>query len=345
MRVETERDLTAINTLRLPSIARWYIEVRDDEELRETVAFAGARRRPLVVLGGGSNVVLAAKIDAVVARMASTGIDVEPVDNDTAVVRVAAGEPWHPLVQALLARGWHGLENLALIPGSVGAAPVQNIGAYGVELDRFIDSVDVISLATGEPQRLGRRECEFGYRDSAFKHRWRGQLAITAVTLRLSRTGGVNTGYADLAAELERRGCTTPTPVDVFDAVVAIRRSKLPDPARVANVGSFFKNPVVDAATFERLAGEYPDIVSYPQPGGTRKLAAAWLLDRAGFRGRECDGVAMHDRQALVLVHRGGADADEVLAFAAQIRTAVAARFGVELEREPVLIGADGSYE
>lgn len=344
IRVETERVLTALNTLRLPSIARWYIEARDDDGLREAIAFADTERRPLVVLGGGSNVVLAPRIDAVVVRMASTGIDIAPAGDDTALVRVAAGEPWHPLVQTLLGRGWHGLENLALIPGSAGAAPVQNIGAYGVELDGFIDSVDIISLKTGESRRLGRGDCAFGYRDSAFKHRWRGELAITAVTLKLSRSTQVNTAYADLTNELEQRGCGAPTPADVFDAVVAIRRRKLPDPQQVPNAGSFFKNPVVDAATFERLAAGHPGIVSYPQPGGARKLAAAWLVDRAGFRGYERDGVAMHERQALVLVNRGAADADAVLAFADEIRAAVAARFGVALEREPVLVGADGHY-
>lgn len=295
---------------------------------------------PVLVLGGGSNVVFTRDFDGLVLLDEIAGRQVVREDDDAWYVEAGGGENWHAFVAWTLENGMPGLENLALIPGTVGAAPIQNIGAYGLEMRTYFDSLVAVELATGRSERFDAAHCAFGYRDSFFKREGLGRFAIASVTFRLPKRWTPRLAYADVTRELDARGIApdAATPRDVFDAVVAIRRAKLPDPLVLGNAGSFFKNPVIDAGPFDALRARAPDVVSYPQPDGRVKLAAGWLIDRCGWKGRALGNAAVHDRQALVLVNRGGATGAEVLALARAIQDDVRERFGVELEPEPVCL-------
>ncbi|AHI72494.1 UDP-N-acetylmuramate dehydrogenase [Burkholderia thailandensis] len=308
--------------------------------------FASLARDPRVagldalVLGGGSNVVFTRDFDGLVLLDEIRGRALAREDDDAWYVEAGGGENWHAFVEWTLAEGMPGLENLALIPGTVGAAPIQNIGAYGIEMKERFASLRAVELATGEIVEFDAARCAFGYRDSFFKREGRGRFAIVSVTFRLPKVWAPRLGYADVARELAARGidASRASARDVFDAVVAIRRAKLPDPLELGNAGSFFKNPVIDAHAYAALRAREPDVASYPQPDGRMKLAAGWLIDRCGWKGRALGAAAVHDRQALVLVNRGGASGADVLALARAIQRDVLERFGVELEMEPVCL-------
>ncbi len=334
--------LKSCNTLALQARARRLVRANRERDLHEALALADREGRVVVPLGEGSNVVLAGDLDALVLRVNTRGIIILDQDQDAqrVLLRVAAGEPWHRFVDWTLRQGFFGLENLALIPGTVGAAPVQNIGAYGVELSGFVRAVHALAIADGATASLCAAECGFGYRDSVFKGRLRDQLVITAVDLELSLIPRLHTGYPALAQALAGRDWPRLTPRDVFDAVVAIRRSRLPDPAREPNAGSFFKNPVVDAERAAALACDHPALPAYPQPEGGVKLAAAWLIEQCGWKGRRADGVGVHPWHALVLVNYGSDSGRELLRLAVDIAASVQARFGVALEMEPRIYGA-----
>ncbi|MDN7674377.1 UDP-N-acetylmuramate dehydrogenase [Burkholderia oklahomensis] len=293
-----------------------------------------------LVLGGGSNVVFTGDFDGLVLLDEIRRRALVREDDGAWYVEAGGGENWHAFVEWTLAEGMPGLENLALIPGTVGAAPIQNIGAYGIEMKEHFASLRAVELATGEIVEFDAQRCAFGYRDSFFKREGRGRFAIVAVTFRLPKAWTPRLGYADVARELAARGIDAgrASARDVFDAVVAIRRAKLPDPLELGNAGSFFKNPVIDAHVFAALRAREPDVVSYPQPDGRVKLAAGWLIDRCGWKGRALGAAAVHERQALVLVNRGGATGADVLALARAIQRDVLERFGVELEAEPVCL-------
>ncbi|ONE33755.1 UDP-N-acetylenolpyruvoylglucosamine reductase, partial [Burkholderia pseudomallei] len=269
--------------------------------------FASLARDPRVagldrlVLGGGSNVVFTRDFDGLVLLDEIRGRALVREDDGAWYVEAGGGENWHAFVEWTLAEGMPGLENLALIPGTVGAAPIQNIGAYGLEMKEHFASLRAVDLATGELVEFDAARCAFGYRDSFFKRDGRGRFAIVAVTFRLPKAWTPRIGYADVARELAARGidARAARARDVFDAVVAIRRAKLPDPLALGNAGSFFKNPVIDAQAFAALRAREPDIVSYPQPDGRVKLAAGWLIDRCGWKGRALGAAAVHERQAL----------------------------------------------
>jgi len=328
-----------LNTLALDARARYLCTAATLDDLLAARDFARARGLSLTVLGGGSNVILAGDIPGLVVRVALPGIEALDRAGSTVRVRAGAGEDWHALVGHCLARGWFGLENLALIPGRAGAAPIQNIGAYGVELASRFDSLDALDLDSGELIRLDREACRFGYRDSIFKHELRGRVIITAITLSLSTTPAPCLDYPELRDSLAAD--PAPSPRAVYDAVCALRRRKLPDPAERPNAGSFFKNPVVGAAEGAALRARFPDMPGYPQPDGGLKIPAAWLIDRAGWKGRRRGAVGVHDRQALVLVHFGGGSGAELLALAADIAADVEGRFGVALELEPTVLGGE----
>ncbi len=333
--------LQALNTLAIPALARYYCEVTTLDELDEARAFARDRRLPLVILGGGSNVVLGSRVDALVVRFVNQSIHCHPAEAGFIRLSVGAGQNWHQLVRHSLQHNWYGLENLALIPGSAGAAPIQNIGAYGVELERVLRGVHAVELATGERVRFGLSDCELGYRDSVFKGRYRDRFAIHAIELDLTLVPDPVLDYPALRQALEEDGVTRPTPMDVFEAVCRVRRDKLPDPGRVPNAGSFFKNPVVSADKAATLADRYPDLACYPVADGRVKLAAAWLIDRAGWKGRREGGVAVHDRQALVLCNPGRVGSDALLQLAHRVAASVREQFGVELEMEPRCYGCE----
>ncbi|MEF8727993.1 MAG: UDP-N-acetylmuramate dehydrogenase [Accumulibacter sp.] len=337
--VAADVDLAGRTTLALPGRATYLAEISSCRQLAQLANLQQSRRR--FVLGGGSNVVLSGDFDGLLLRMAIAGRELLGEDADAWYVRAGAGESWHQLVLWTLACGWPGLENLALIPGTVGAAPIQNIGAYGLELaDRF-QSLEAIDMTCGRLLQLDRAACRFAYRDSVFKqHGWHldGSHVVTSVTFRLSKDWRPLTGYADLAAELDRRRLARPDARQIADAVIAVRNRKLPDPATVPNAGSFFQNPLVSAELGGRLRRDFPELPCHVQPDGRIKIAAGWLIEQAGWKGRDLGRVGMYEKQALVLVNRGGALGTDVMALARAVQDAVRQRFAVELSPEPVLL-------
>ncbi len=358
--VFSDQDLQARNTLGLP--ARAAVAVLEDESAIPALCEALAAGRngpegreadaPLFVLGGGSNVVIEARPHHRILRVALRGIRLWDETAGHWIVEAAAGEPWHGFVDHCLSQGWPGLENLALIPGTVGAAPVPNIGAYGLELDQRLHSVVAWDLRAGREYELRPDECGFAYRDSLFKRDGAGRWLIVRVRFALPKAWTPRLGYPDLrdhpglrdegggfgAGGAARGAPRTPSPRRIFDAVCDIRRRKLPDPAVLGNAGSFFKNPVIGASQAAELARRFPGLRTYPQADGRVKLAAGWLIEQAGWKGRRLGPVGMHERQALVLVNHGGAQAADVLALAGAVRADVEKRFGVDLEREPVVL-------
>jgi UDP-N-acetylmuramate dehydrogenase len=341
--------LRAHNTFGFDVRAQLACRIERVDQLLAAVRDPRAAGLPRLVLGGGSNIVLTRDFAGLVLLVALRGRRVVREDADAWYVEAAAGENWHEFVAWTLEHGLPGLENLALIPGTVGAAPIQNIGAYGLEMGERFASLRAVDLTSGETVELDANACRFGYRDSFFKREGRDRFVITSVTFRLPKAWTPRAGYADVARELAARhhgsdganghaDTAAPSAQAIFDAVVSVRRAKLPDPLELGNAGSFFKNPVVDAAPFAALLEREPGLVSYPQPDGRVKLAAGWLIDRCGWKGRALGAAAVHDRQALVIVNRGGATGADVLALAAAIQRDVAARFGVDLEPEPIFL-------
>jgi UDP-N-acetylmuramate dehydrogenase len=294
---------------------------------------------PVVPLGQGSNVVLARDLEALVVRQETRGIEIIDELGDRVTLRVAAGENWHALVQWTLRQGLYGLENLALIPGTVGAAPIQNIGAYGVELQSCLLQVHALAIADGRPHTLSNTDCEFGYRDSVFKQGLRDKLVITSADLRLSRVPELHTGYPALASALAQIDVRALTPQDVFDTVVNIRRSKLPDPAVEPNAGSFFKNPLVPAEQAQALMAKFTGLPGYPQEDGRVKLPAAWMIDHCGWKGYREGDIGIHPVHALVIVNYGNDNGEQLLSLASEVAATVADTFGIQLAIEPRVYG------
>ncbi|WP_431483908.1 UDP-N-acetylmuramate dehydrogenase [Pseudomonas solani] len=329
--------LKPFNTFGVEVRARLFAEAHDDAEVREALALASARGIPLQVIGGGSNLLLTADVDALVLRMASRGLRLLGDDGEQVLVEAEAGEPWHPFVLWTLEQGLAGLENLSLIPGTVGAAPMQNIGAYGVEIKDVFAGLTAMDRLSGELRDFSLEECAFGYRDSLFK-REVGRWLILRVRFKLSRALSLHLDYGPVRQRLQEQGVDAPTALDVSRAICSIRSEKLPDPAQLGNAGSFFKNPLVPAGLAERLRGEHADLVAYPQADGQVKLAAGWLIERAGWKGYRDGDAGVHRLQALVLVNYGAATGLQLLDLAQRIQANVAERFGVALEMEPNLL-------
>jgi UDP-N-acetylmuramate dehydrogenase len=330
--------LRELNTFGIDTHAHTFVSVKSVADLQAIAADPQLSVLPRLILGGGSNLLLTKDFSGLVLHMVNTGRKVVGESEQQVIVRAEAGENWHEFVQWTLAQGLPGLENLALIPGSVGAAPIQNIGAYGSELAEFFHSLTLFDFVTREMRVLSRDDCHFGYRDSIFKHALRNRAVIVDVSFALPRQWHSNLRYAELAAELAAHSVSDPTAQDIANAVIAIRRRKLPDPAQIGNAGSFFKNPVVSQEQHTQLLAKYPHLVSYAQPDGSVKLAAGWMIDQCGWKGRSVGAAGVHDRQALVLVNRGGAAGSDVLALATKIVEDVRTRFGVSLETEPVIV-------
>ena len=338
LRIEERVALRGLNTFGLPAVAARLVRLRSAADVRRLVDDPVWGRAPKFVLGGGSNIVFTRDVEPLVLKVEIPGRRLLAQTDDAWIVEAGAGENWHELVDWTLAQGWPGLENLALIPGSVGAGPVQNIGAYGVELKDRFHSLQAVDLVTGRTVELDATACRFGYRDSVFKQHLAGKSVITAVRLRLPRPWQPVLGYLDLERKVAETGNTRPDARTVFDWVCAIRRAKLPDPAVLGNAGSFFKNPVVSAEQCRDIIGRDPEVVHYPLPDGSVKLAAGWLIDACGWKGKTVGGAGVHDRQALVLVNRGGATGGEVVTLARAIQESVYGRFGIRLEPEPVVV-------
>lgn len=326
--------LKPFNTFGVDVRARLFAEAQSDDEVRAVLVEAQQRGLPLLPVGGGSNLLLTTDVEALVLRMASRGLRIIEDDGERVLVEAEAGEPWHPFVLWSLDQGFVGLENLSLIPGTVGAAPMQNIGAYGVEIKDVFAGLTALDRQTGELREFELDDCAFAYRDSLFKQQ-AGRWLILRVRFVLSRNAALRLDYGPVRQRLLAEGIEAPSAADVSRAICAIRSEKLPDPAVLGNAGSFFKNPVVSAELAERIRVEHADMVSYPAAGGQVKLAAGWLIERAGWKGFREGDAGVHRLQALVLVNYGQASGAQLLALAQRIQTDIQARFGVHLETEP----------
>ena len=332
MQIQPNASLRAFNTFGIDQPAEHLVEIDTVATLRRVLELS---QGPYFVLGGGSNLLLTQPVKGHVLLNRIYGRGIIAEDADTVRLRFGGGENWHDAVLYTLEQGYGGIENLSLIPGTVGAGPIQNIGAYGVELKDVFVQLEAVHLATGEMHVFGKEALQFGYRDSFFKRAGKGKYFIVSVDLELrKRDYDLRTDYGAIRAELEARGIADPTPSDVSAAVIAIRRSKLPDPAEIGNSGSFFKNPVVDAAQYRQVKAAHPDVVSYPLPDGRYKIPAGWLIERAGWKGKRVGNTGSHAKQALVLVNYGEATGAEVRQLATAIQRSIAEQFGITLQTE-----------
>lgn len=333
MQIEHNVSLQPYNTFGIDATASHFLRVETLEDLRQALQTPGLP--PPFLLSGGSNILLTGPVNALVLLLDAKGREVVHEDADRVHLRVMGGENWHELVLWSLDQGYGGLENLALIPGKTGTAPIQNIGAYGVELKDAMVRCEAVELATGNLREFNREECRFGYRDSIFKREAKGRYAIWSVTLELTRRNHrIRDQYGAIREFLEAEGVLQPGPEDIARAVMAIRRSKLPDPAVLGNSGSFFKNPVVSDKQYQNLKNAFPELPGYPQTDGQVKVPAGWLIENLGYKGYKKGQAGVHEKQALVLVNHGGATGAEVLALAREIQESVQDRFGIGIEAE-----------
>ncbi len=331
--LQENASLASLHTFGFDVHARWLLSIQSLQEAVEFLADNRGAQRPLLILGGGSNVLFQADYPGVVLRNEIPGIECLGQEGNEVLVAAGAGVSWHGLVMHCLDQGWFGLENLSLIPGTVGAAPIQNIGAYGIEIKDSFEYLESLHLDTLQVRRFSNKDCAFGYRDSYFKRKGAGKYLITKVVFRLSLQPDVNLSYAALKEALAH----VPGPVSprqVSEAVIAIRQSKLPDPAIIGNAGSFFKNPEVAMAHFQTIRQTYPDIPSFPVDEQQVKIPAAWLIQTCGWKGFRRGQIGVHDKQALVLVNHGGGSGAQLVALSGEIMESVFTRFGIQLERE-----------
>ncbi len=326
--------LKPYNTFGMDVKGKWMVEVSCIDELREVIADERWVNSKRLVLGGGSNVLLTQDFDGVVLLNRFMGISHTILNDDEVLVSAASGEVWHSFVLHCIAQGWCGVENLSLIPGCVGASPIQNIGAYGVEIKDVFYSLDAVHTVTGELCTFGKEECAFGYRESVFKQKEKGNWIITNVVFKLSLKPNLKTGYGDIQKELESMHVTDLTIREVSQAICNIRSSKLPNPALLGNAGSFFKNPVVLKSHYAQLQLQHPSIPSYPIDVDHVKVPAGWLIEQSGWKGKRAGACGVNEKQALVLVNYGGAKGQEVLDLSQQIIDDIYENFGIVLERE-----------
>jgi UDP-N-acetylmuramate dehydrogenase len=336
--IQYHYSLRALNTFGVEANAYAYLPVDKVETLRQVRYVPELQHLPRFILGGGSNILLTRDFPGLVLHIQNKGISVIGEDNEAVYIRVAAGENWHDFVQWTLQHGFLGLENLSLIPGSVGAAPVQNIGAYGAEIKDVLHSLRAYDFIEDDTITLNNSECEFGYRDSIFKHRLHDKAVILEVTFALPKAWKANIRYADVQQELDLRGIVDPTAVDISNVVIAIRTRKLPNPAEIGNAGSFFKNPILSEERRNALLSKYANFASYSQPDGTFKVAAGWLIDQCGWKGKSIGHAGVYEKQALVLVNQGGATGKEIAELALAIQRDVQSQFGIQLEPEPIFL-------
>lgn len=336
--VQTDFSLQALNTFGLNVRARCYLAVASVEDLLAVHADKALLTQPRLILGGGSNLLFLRDFPGVVLHMCLKGKKLSGEDENHVYVTAAAGENWHEFVLWTLGNGWGGLENLSLVPGTVGAAPVQNIGAYGAELKDCFHSLRVFDFLNGEISVFGREDCRFGYRESIFRKEGGNRYVILDVTLALPKQWSPNLSYSEVASMLLAVGNLTPSPDDISHAIIAIRQRKLPDPVVVGNVGSFFKNPTVSQGVYDELKHLHPQIPGYLQPDGNYRIAAGWLIDQCGWKGKTSGHAGVYETQALVLVNRGQATGEDIVRLSQAIQHDVKNRFGLWLEPEPVFV-------
>ena len=337
MKDERNYSLKEHNTFGIDAKCRRFIEFEDDEEAFEVAAILRKSALPYIIIGGGSNLLLTKDFDGIVVR---SGVKGHYFEEDFTCERMTcgSGEVWDDMVATSLQAGYYGMENLSLIPGDVGASAVQNIGAYGVEAKDLILCVWMVEIATGKPWMIGNEDCEYGYRQSRFKKDWKNHFLITRVTYGLSRTFRPNLDYGNIRQELERRGITEPTAQQLRDIIIEIRNAKLPDPQIEGNAGSFFMNPVVTRQKYEKLAALYPQMPHYKVDYRHEKIPAGWMIEQCGWKGKSLGRAGVHDKQALVLVNRGGATGAEIVALSDAIRQDVKAKFDIDIHPEVNII-------
>jgi UDP-N-acetylmuramate dehydrogenase len=333
-------DLKPFNTFGISAKCLYFGTFSSVEELKTALKKVKKFNLPLMILGGGSNILLTKDFDGIILRNEIKGFEIINETETEVIVRSGAGEVWHEFVMKCLDNNFAGIENLSLIPGSVGASPMQNIGAYGVEIKDVFFQLEALHIETGELHYFDKEQCEFGYRESVFKRKLKDQYVITNVEYRLQKEAKVNTSYGAINDELAAQEITNPSIRDVSNAVIAIRQSKLPDPKEIGNAGSFFKNPVVENTLAEKILLNYPDMPNYPDrmnPNLT-KLAAGWLIEKAGFKGLRIENYGVHTKQALVLINYGGSEGKDIYDLSSKILATVKEKFGVDLEREVNII-------
>lgn len=338
MKIQQQFSLKEYNTFGIDARASHFAEVKSVEDLREVLQLKGYPEK--IVLGGGSNMLITGDLDALVLYINLKGVHVVSEDEDEVVIQAMAGENWHNLVLWTLERGYGGLENLSLIPGNTGTAPIQNIGAYGVELKDTFDGCEALEVRSLRLVHFSKEDCRFGYRDSFFKNEGKGNYILTSVSMRLTKRRHIlHTSYGDIEAELLRRGIQNPTIRDVSAAVVSIRQSKLPDPKELGNSGSFFKNPVLQRSVFEDFQKKHPEAPFYKVSGNAYKVPAGWLIEQSGFKGRRFGDAGVHAKQALVLVNYGNATGGEILELAKKIQDEVYRKYNIHITPEVNIIG------
>lgn len=330
MRIFENHSLKPYNTFRIDCKAAFFAQVTSVSELRDLLAQPKFLKLPKLFLGGGSNILLCSDYDGLVVLIDLKGIS----DLGNGLIQVEAGENWHEFVLWSIQNGYNGIENLSLIPGNIGAAPIQNIGAYGVELKDVFIELKAFHIDSEEIHVFDRESCHFGYRESVFKNNHKGKYIILSVTLQLRKDGVVNTAYGPITEVLDQWSIYDPKPKEVSDAVISIRSSKLPDPKEIGNSGSFFKNPVILKSLFEEIQKQYADAPSYPVNGREVKVSAAWLIEKAGWKGKRIGNYGVHEKQALVLVNYGGANGQDIYKLAQDIQTSVKDKFGILLQME-----------
>lgn len=334
MNIQQNISLKSLNTFGIEASAKEFVDIQSREELEVLCCNFNLIDRRVLVLGGGSNMLLTKNVDGMVIKISIKGIEIVKEDNDHVWVKAMAGEVWHDLVLWTIGKGYGGLENLSLIPGCVGASPMQNIGAYGVEIKNTFESLEAISIDGGEFTEFTHSECKFGYRESIFKQEAKGKYIIVSVIFKLSKHPVVNISYGAIQQTLAKHGIEHPSVKAISDAVIEIRSSKLPNPKVLGNAGSFFKNPEIPNTQFEALKVQFPDIVGYPTTEGFTKVAAGWMIEQCGWKGKVVGHTGSHKDQALVLVNYGGATGHEIWQLAMDIQASVQQKFGVTITPE-----------
>ncbi len=330
--IEENIDLKPYNTFGISANTKMFAQFSSLEELKSVLA--QKQGQELLVLGGGSNILLTQDFQGLVLRNELKGMELVSDDDEFVLIKCAAGEIWHQFVLYCVANNFGGVENLSLIPGSVGASPMQNIGAYGVEIKDVFEKLEAFHIETGEIHTFSKEMCQFGYRESIFKKEKKGQYIITQVYFKLTKNPQINSSYGAIEDVLAAKGISNPSIKEISDAVIEIRSSKLPDPKLIGNAGSFFKNPVVSLETYNKIKSSYATAPSYPIDANTVKIPAGWLIENAGWKGKTFENYGVHKNQALVLVNYGGASGKEIWDLSTAIKEDVFAKFGVDLERE-----------
>ena len=333
--MKTNVNLRPYNSFGFDAIAKYFVEINTIDDLQTLIQSGVLQKHKTLILSGGNNILFQKDVfDGLVVYINTKGIDIPREDGNEVVVRAQAGEDWPDFVRFCVGKGWHGLENLAHIPGKVGAAPVQNIGAYGMELKDSFLQCKALDLTAGETKVFAKEDCRFGYRESIFKHELRGRYVITSVDFLLKKNAALNLEYGNIKAYLEQNGIGSPSLQQLHDAICAIRDAKLPDMKQIGSAGSFFKNPVISIEQFETLQQQYPSIPHYPDTEGMVKVPAGWLIEQAGWKGWRNEHVGVYNKQALVLVHYGGGKGQDIVELAHKIQDSVEKKFGIRISPE-----------